>query len=220
MIKVITVDGPSGAGKGTVCRILAQELGFSLLDSGAIYRIAALTALRENIALDDEARLAERAKTLNIKFIAGQDTTRVELDGLDVSRAIREEATGTAASKIAPLPLLRAALLRRQQDFALAPGLVADGRDMGTVVFPEASHKFFLTASAQERARRRVKQLEEAGSGPQDFALILADIEERDNRDMNRATAPLKAADDAISIDSSDLSIEEVVELMMRHVQA
>ena len=217
MPTIITVDGPSGAGKGTVCRILANKLGFQLLDSGAIYRLAALAALRENIDLADETRLSELASNLDIQFVAKAETTNALLNGEDVSLAIREEATGIAASKIAPLPDVRAALLDRQRAFAM-DSLVADGRDMGTVVFPEAQNKFYLTASAEERARRRVLQLEESGSDCQ-YEVVLADIQDRDYRDMNRATAPLKAADDALIIDSSDLSIAEVVALCLSHLK-
>ena len=153
---VITVDGPSGAGKGTVCRILAQKNGYNLLDSGAIYRIAALAALNKGLDLDSAPALSELAASLDIKFDASGSSTTVWLDGVDVSRDIREEKTGMAASKVAALPEVRRALLDRQRAFADGEGLVADGRDMGTVVFPSAQVKIFLTASAEERARRRV----------------------------------------------------------------
>ncbi len=219
MTQVITVDGPSGAGKGTISRILADRLGFALLDSGAIYRLAALSALRTNTALDDETTLASLAAGLDIRFDADGDSTRVLLGGEDVSAAIREERTGMAASQIAPLKSVRAALLQRQRDFASGTGLVADGRDMGTVVFPKAQYKFFLTASAQERARRRVIQLKEAGQTDIDEKAILADIIARDERDSNRSTAPLRPADDAVLIDSTTLSIEAVVETMMTHIR-
>lgn len=217
-VSIITVDGPSGSGKGTVCRILADRFSFALLDSGAIYRIAALSALQNGIQLDDEVSLATMAQVLDIRFEASGGMTTTLLNGKDVSKAIREEETGMAASKIAPLPALRAALLARQQAFASEPGLVADGRDMGTVVFPDAQYKFFLTASAEERAHRRVLQLQESGVDDIEYAKILADIQARDDRDINRATAPLKPARDAISIDSSSLSIDEVVDLMCHHI--
>lgn len=217
---VITIDGPSGSGKGTVCRILANKLNYALLDSGALYRISALAAIRAGLALNDELRIAQMVAKLDIEFVASGDLTRVLLDGEDVSAAIREESTGMSASKIAPLPALRAALLTRQREFAKGPGLVADGRDMGTVVFPAARYKVFLTASAQERARRRMLQLRQSGNEDVDVQKILEDIQARDERDMNRATAPLKPAEDALQIDSSNLSIDEVVAVLVRHVQA
>ncbi|WP_370979214.1 (d)CMP kinase [Agaribacterium sp. ZY112] len=209
---LVCIDGPSGAGKGTVARLVAEKLGYQLLDSGAIYRIAALAALRNGVALDDEPALATLAKKLKITFLAGKESTRTLLAGEDVSLAIREEQTGMAASKIASIAQVRSALLERQRAFASPAGLVADGRDMGTVVFPNAPYKFFLTASAEERARRRVLQLERSGVTDIDKQKILADIQERDDRDMNRASAPLKPASDAELIDSTELSIEQVVE--------
>lgn len=208
---VITVDGPSGAGKGTVCRILAQKNGYNLLDSGAIYRIAALAALNKGLDLDSAPALSELAASLDIKFDASGSSTTVWLDGVDVSRDIREEKTGMAASKVAALPEVRRALLDRQRAFADGEGLVADGRDMGTVVFPSAQVKIFLTASAEERARRRVVQLAQTGQENIDEEKILADIRERDDRDMNRAIAPLVPAEGAHVIDSTELSIEQVV---------
>lgn len=215
---VVTVDGPSGAGKGTVCRILAEKFQYPLLDSGAIYRIAALAACNENIDLSDEPALAKLASTLDIVFQIDKDSTVVLLNGTDVSKTIREEATGMAASKIAALPAVRKALLDRQRTFAESGNLVADGRDMGTVVFPSAELKIFLTASAEERARRRVLQLQEAGQTHIDETKILADIKERDERDMNRKTAPLAPAEDAVMIDSTDLSIDEVVAVVEQHL--
>lgn len=219
MTTIITIDGPSGSGKGTVSRLLAEKLGYHLLDSGAIYRIAALAALRNGVALDDEETLAEQSQRLDILFHVDGDSTKVLLDRCDVSVDIRLEETGIAASKIAALPLLREALLTRQRDFAIAPGLIADGRDMGTVVFPDAACKFYLTASVEERARRRVRQLQSLGQGKIDEQKILNDIRTRDERDRNRATAPLKPADDAIVIDSSDLSIGEVVLRLSKTVE-
>jgi len=217
---VITIDGPSGSGKGTVCRILANKLGFHLLDSGAIYRLAALSAIRHNLALDDEVGLVSMAERLEIEFVADQNGTTVLLENDDVSAAIRSEQVGMTASKIAPLAGLRAALLDRQRAFAQPPGLVADGRDMGTVVFPTAKNKFFLTASAEERARRRILQLEQSGAGEHDYDAVLSDIKARDDRDTNRAAAPLKPSKDACLIDSSELSIEAVVAKMLAKIQS
>lgn len=216
-VPVITVDGPSGSGKGTVCRILAERYGYALLDSGAIYRLAALAALQQNMDFSNEEGLACMAELLDIEFKLGPTETVVLLNAMDVSLDIRAEQTGMAASKIAALPKVREALLTRQRDFAKAPGLVADGRDMGTVVFPNAAHKFFLTASSEERARRRVLQLEQAGSEAQ-YERILNDIRERDERDMNRASAPLKPAEDAILIDSSGLNIQQVIDEIEKHL--
>lgn len=215
---VVTVDGPSGAGKGTVCRILAEKFQYPLLDSGAIYRIAALAACNKNIDLSDEPALAKLASTLDIVFQIDENSTVVLLNGTDVSKTIREETTGMAASKIAALPAVRKALLDRQRAFAESGHLVADGRDMGTVVFPNAELKIFLTASAEERARRRVLQLQEAGQTHIDETKILADIKERDERDTNRKTAPLAPAEDAVMIDSTNLSIDEVVAVVEQHL--
>ena len=160
---VITIDGPSGAGKGTVCQRLAEKLGWPLLDSGAIYRVLALAALHHEVALDNEEALVALASHLDVSFVAGSDGVRIVLEGEEVSAAIRTEQSGNAASKIAAFPRVREALLRRQRAFRSAPGLIADGRDMGTVVFPDAEAKIFLDASAEERANRRLKQLQEKG---------------------------------------------------------
>ncbi len=209
-IPVLTIDGPAGSGKGTVVEHVAKELGWHILDSGALYRIVAVAAEKKNIAFDDDS-LAELAEKLDAVFLPCEGGgVEVRLDGEDVSKVIRTEDCGCAASKIAANAEVRKALLQRQRDYLLSPGLVADGRDMGTVVFPNAFAKIFLTASAEERAKRRYKQLNEKG---QDVILsrLILDIQERDKRDMSRAEAPLKAADDAITIDTSDLSIEEVV---------
>ncbi|WP_096084728.1 (d)CMP kinase [Agaribacterium haliotis] len=211
---LICIDGPSGAGKGTIARLLADKLGYALLDSGAIYRIAALAALKHGCDLNDEAALVSLAAALDIEFKIDAQQTQTLLNGEDVSKAIREEQTGMAASTIAALPALRQALLERQRAFNRAPGLIADGRDMGTVVFPEAEYKFFLTASAEERARRRVLQLQQSGANDIDQDKILADIKARDDRDMNRATAPLKPAADAELIDSTELSIVQVLDVI------
>ncbi|MGL4735620.1 MAG: (d)CMP kinase [Enterovibrio sp.] len=221
MAPVITVDGPSGAGKGTLCMRLANILGWNLLDSGAIYRVLALAAQRAQMDLDDEEKLAQLAENLDVKFITemASPLVKVKLSGIDVTGELRQEQTGTAASKVAAFAKVRAALLRRQQAFASAPGLIADGRDMGTVVFPEAPVKIFLDASASERASRRLRQLEQAGHQA-DFAALLAEIEERDRRDRNRPVAPLKAAEDALLIDSTQLSLDEVVHRALVYIDS
>jgi cytidylate kinase len=206
VVPVITIDGPSGSGKGTVSRILARELGFHFLDSGALYRLLALAANRRGVPLDDEAGLAALCGELDIRFPADGAADVVLLDGEDVTPEIRTEAAGSGASRVAALPAVRAALLKRQRDFRAAPGLVADGRDMGTVVFPDAQAKFFLTASAEERAERRYKQLKEMGIESV-FEDILADIRARDERDAGRSVAPLRAAEDAQQVDTTELDI-------------
>jgi cytidylate kinase len=206
VVPVITIDGPSGSGKGTVSRMLARELGFHFLDSGALYRLLALAATRRGVPLDDEAGLAALCGELDILFPADAAADLVLLDGEDVTQEIRTEAAGSGASRVAALPAVRTALLRRQRDFRIAPGLVADGRDMGTVVFPDAQAKFFLTASAEERAERRYKQLKEMGIESV-FEDILADIRGRDERDAGRTVAPLRAADDAQQLDTTELDI-------------
>ncbi|WP_406041899.1 (d)CMP kinase [Succinimonas sp.] len=210
-IPVITVDGPGGAGKGELCLRLSKMYGFTILDSGAIYRVLAYAALKHQVSLADEPSLVKLAGELRLSFEPRDSGVAVMLDGEDVSRGVRNEETGGAASKIAALPGVRAALLDRQKAFRTAPGLVADGRDMGTVVFPDAPVKIFLDASPEERARRRVKQLESQGKAA-DYDKILAEIRERDNRDRNRAAAPLKPAPDALLLDSTELSIQEVVD--------
>jgi cytidylate kinase len=211
LMPVITVDGPSGSGKGTVCRLLAEKLGWDVLDSGAIYRVLSLAALHHQIALDNEEALVPLAANLDVQFLIDSDTNagKIILEGEDVSTTIRNEEVGAAASKVAALPRVREALLRRQRAFRTENGLIADGRDMGTVVFPDAPLKIFLTASAEERARRRFVELNERGL---DVTLsgLLHDIQARDDRDMNRAVAPLVPAEDAIELDTSELNAQQV----------
>ncbi|WGE55644.1 (d)CMP kinase [Actinobacillus equuli subsp. equuli] len=214
---IITVDGPSGAGKGTLCHALAEKLGFDFLDSGAIYRITALAALKAGIALDDEDRIAEVGRHLNVKFIPENGEIKVILNGENVGDQIRTAEAGQNASKVAVFPKVRDALLQRQRDFSSPNGLIADGRDMGTVVFPEAQVKLFLDASAEERTKRRVKQLQEKGFNA-NFDEILAEIKERDFRDRNRPVAPLVPAKDALLLDSTNLSIEEVIAQALEHI--
>jgi cytidylate kinase len=211
---VITVDGPSGSGKGTVSRIVAQRLGWHLLDSGALYRLVALVGLRDGLAPDDEAAHGLAAERLNAQFGAEGATERVWLDGQDVTTELRTERTGNAASRVAVMPVVRTALLDRQRAFARSPGLVADGRDMGTVVFPDAEVKIYLTASADERALRRHKQLKEKGLDVS-LAGLSQEILERDRRDSSRAVAPLKPADGAVVIDSTGLTVESVVDRIL-----
>lgn len=214
---VVAIDGPSGAGKGTICRLVAKQTGFHLLDSGALYRITGVAGLKNNLDLEDAEKVGELAASLQIEFNSEGDSTKVLVNGDDYTKAIRTEEAGMAASKVAKHPAVRAALLQQQRDFAKSPGLVADGRDMGTVVFPDAPVKIFLTASAEERAQRRVKQLEEAGQVA-DYNDVLRDIKKRDEQDSNRASAPLKPADDAIILDSTDLSIEEVLQRVLESI--
>ncbi|MEX2475421.1 (d)CMP kinase [Marinobacter sp.] len=216
MTPVITVDGPGGSGKGTITQMLARELGWHLLDSGALYRLTALAATRQGVALDNEAGLVAVAASLDVAFEPTEpgEPVKVILAGEDVTVEIRTEATGDNASRVAVIQPVRDALLQRQRDFQQPPGLVADGRDMGTVVFPDAPVKIFLTASAEERASRRYNQLKDAGVDV-NIDTLLEEIRVRDERDMNRSAAPLKPADDAQVIDSTGLSIKEVLDRCM-----
>ena len=215
---VITIDGPSGSGKGTLALKLANSLGFHVLDSGAIYRLAALKALDENIDLADEQQVLNAIKDLHIHFEAGDQLTLPFLDGNDVSQRIRDEKTGSTASIIAAYPSIRDHLLQIQRDFLQSPGLVADGRDMGTEVFPDARIKIYLHASADVRAKRRHKQLIDMGLSASMHDL-LNEIEKRDDRDRNRSVAPLIPASDAIIVDCSMMEIEQVVDLVMSHIE-
>jgi CMP/dCMP kinase len=214
-VRIMTIDGPSGSGKGTVSRAAARALGWALLDSGALYRLVALAGRQAGIGLDDGPGLAQLAEASDFRFGFGpSDEEVVSLDGQEVTGAIRTEEAGNDASKVAAIPVVRAALLDRQRRFAVPPGLVADGRDMGTVVFPQAEVKIFLTASAAERAARRYKQLKEKGVAATLAALSL-EIAERDRRDMNRAIAPLVPSADAILLDTTGMSVDAVVERVL-----
>lgn len=210
-IPIITIDGPSGSGKGTIARRVADQLGWHLLDSGALYRLVALAGERRGVARDDQAGFERIAQQLDVRFgLAADGGEQVWLEGEEVSTAIRTEQAGEGASQVAAMPGVRAALLERQRAFAMLPGLVADGRDMGTVVFPSAALKIYLTASAEERARRRYNQLKDKGLDANLAALSL-DIAERDRRDASRPIAPLKPADDALIVDSTSMTIDAVL---------
>ena len=209
---VITIDGPSASGKGTVAERVAAVLGFHFLDSGALYRLTALSAMKSGVALDDEARVANLAAALPASFRDGA----VWLADENVSDAIRAEAVGEGASKVAALPAVRAALLDRQRAYRQAPGLVADGRDMGTVIFPDAVAKIFLTASAEARAERRHKQLIGKGNSASLPALV-ADMQARDARDTARSVAPLKPAPDALFLDTTQMDVESAVQAVLAH---
>ena len=214
-IPVITIDGPSASGKGTVAERVAGMIGFHFLDSGALYRLTALSAVRQGVPLDDEIRVAELAAALPATFHDGA----IWLAGENVSEAIRAETIGEGASKVAALPAVRAALLERQRDYRQVPGLVADGRDMGTVIFPDAATKVFLTASAEARAERRYKQLIEKGNSASLPALV-ADMQARDARDTARAVAPLKPAPDALLLDTTHMDIESAVQAVLMHYRS
>jgi cytidylate kinase len=204
---VITIDGPTASGKGTIAQAVARALGFACLDSGALYRVVALLALRRAIDTGDAQRLAQLARGARLQFEGG----RVQVDGEDLTDAIRTEQVGRAASRVSAHGAVRSELLQLQRSFRRWPGLVADGRDMGTIVFPDACVKVFLTASAEVRAQRRLKQLMEKGYSA-NLADLLLDLRERDERDRTRAVAPLIAADDAYELDTSNLGIDAVVE--------
>jgi cytidylate kinase len=207
---VIAIDGPAASGKGTIAAGVARELGFRYLDSGSLYRLVALKALRDGIALDDETALANAAANLNVAF----DSGGVSIDGKDATEGLRSEAVSAAASRIAVYPAVRQALLARQRAFRQPPGLVADGRDMGTVVFPDATVKVFVTASAEERAARRYKQLIAKGISIT-LDSLLRDIRERDVRDATRPASPLRAAPDAVNLDTTDLSITAAIDAVL-----
>ncbi len=215
---VLTVDGPSGSGKGTIVQHVADKLGWHLLDSGALYRLVAYGSQNNHISLDDVDKITDYAANLDVEFKLvdnqGSKELQIILEGKVVGPELRTETTGNAASKVAAMPSVREALLQRQRDFRQSPGLVADGRDMGTTIFPDAKVKIFLTASAEERAQRRYKQLKLKGIDG-NLAALLKDINERDERDSSRSASPLKPADDAVIIDTSDLSIEQVVEQVL-----
>ncbi len=215
-IPVLTIDGPSGVGKGTAALRVAQHLGWHILDSGALYRVLGQAAIKHGVAFDAADALEALAQGLEIEFLPDSHTgdTRIVLEGTDVTQAARSEEGGKAASLVAAIPQVRAALLERQQAFCQAPGLVADGRDMGTVVFPHAVLKIFLTASPEERANRRYKQLKEKGIDV-NLPGLVKQLVERDTRDSQRLVAPLVAADDAIQIDTSHLDIESMVQKIL-----
>ena len=210
-VPVITIDGPSGAGKGTAARLVAEQLGWHLLDSGAIYRVLAVATQYHHLTIDDEEPLIPIAAHLDVQFeISKEGESKIILEGEDVTNTIRTEEIGAIASKVAAFPRVREALLRRQRAFKVSPGLVADGRDMGTVVFIDAPVKVFLTASAEERAERRFNQLKDKGFDVK-IGRLLDDIRQRDERDENRKVAPLIPAEGAFIVDSTELSITEVV---------
>jgi len=218
-VPIITIDGPSGSGKGTLCKLLADRLNYHLLDSGALYRLVGLAAEHHGVSTENELAVADIAACLDVQFKARGDGVQVVLEGEDVSQAIRTEACGMNASKVASLTLVRKALKGRQRAFAELPGLVADGRDMGTVIFPEAQVKVFLTASAQERADRRHKQLKSKGLSAS-LSGILTDIQKRDERDENRSVAPLKPSDDALVIDCTHMSILDVEQKILTYIHS
>lgn len=210
-IPIIAIDGPASSGKGTIAYRVAERLGFHYLDSGALYRLVALAAMRRSVALDDESTLAALAQALDVQF----ERQHIVLDGEDVTTAIRAEAVGNGASQVAALPLVRQGLVARQRAFAQPPGLVADGRDMGSVIFPQAPLKVYLTASPEVRAERRVKQLMDKGIHAR-IADVLNDIRQRDARDSSRSAAPLQMSADAHLLDTSDLTIDETVATVLR----
>ena len=210
-IPVITVDGPGGSGKGTVSMRLARDLGWHLLDSGALYRIVAVAAMDQGCTLDEEVRLRQLALSLDVEFNFDGPEMSVMMGGVDIANRLRQEDIGILASQVAAIPAVRSALVERQRAFRVRPGLVADGRDMGTVIFPDAVLKIYLTASAEARADRRYKQLKEKGESV-NLSRLFRDIEKRDQRDSTRSISPLKPADDAHLIDSTELTVEQVLE--------
>lgn len=210
LVPVIAIDGPTASGKGTIAEIVAKSLGFHYLDSGALYRLVALAAQKSNIPVDYEEKLGNIAATLDARFEAGE----ISLGAERVTDQIRAEAVGLAASRVAALPGVRAALLQRQRDYRMSPGLVADGRDMGSVVFPDAQLKVFLTATAEARAERRYKQLKQKGI-PANIDVLLSELRERDARDASRSVAPLAQTADARLLDSTSLGIQEVAQLIL-----
>ncbi len=209
-VPVVAIDGPSGSGKGTVALRVARALGWHYLDSGALYRVLALYAVRREVPLDDESRLAELAGSLPLRF----DQGKAMLDGSDVENEIRSEQAGDRASRVAPLPAVRRALLAWQRNCAMLPGLVADGRDMGTVVFPDADCKIFLTASVEQRAQRRFNQLRQKGFDV-NIHRLFEEISERDRRDAGRRVSPLRPAEDAVLLDTTELTIDQAVEAVL-----
>ena len=212
---VVAIDGPVGSGKGTIARQVAEALGYHLLDSGALYRLTALSAAKQGVDLGDVDAVARVASELNVRFDSNEDgSERIWLDDEEITLEVRRETTGEMASVVAVIPAVRKALLERQRAFQQAPGLVADGRDMGSLVFPSASVKIFLTASAEERAMRRHKQLKDKGIDVS-LAALSRDIEDRDRRDSERSVAPLKPAKDARILDSSGKSIEAVTQTVL-----
>tara|TARA_B100000927_G_C16427178_1_gene453986 strand:+ start:379 stop:1062 length:684 start_codon:yes stop_codon:yes gene_type:complete len=219
MVPIICVDGPSGSGKGTLAQRLASHLGFHLLDSGALYRIVGFAALDQGIAWDDEPSVTQIVRDLDVSFVTTELGVRVIYCGRDVTDPVRSVRGGEGASAVAALPSVREALLARQRELAVAPGLIADGRDMGTVVFPDASVKVFLDASAMARAQRRQSQLQLQG---EDVSLprLLKAIEARDTKDRTRSVSPLVPAKDAVIVDSTDLTADAVFERVMSHVVA
>jgi len=221
-VSVICLDGPSGVGKGTICLAVAKKLGWHILDSGSLYRITALQVSRkfpETEVVDiDESQLVEIAENLNVTYEEKNGELAIILDGQEISSLIRNEKIGDIASQVAAITVIRSALLERQRGFLQQPGLVADGRDMGTVVFPDAPLKIFMTASAEERAQRRYKQLKDKGIDV-NLASLIEELRQRDERDMKRKTAPLKPASDAIIIDTTTLDIEQVTKEVMYWVE-